>query len=122
MPSAIPPIQGEGLPVAVNDAPTKGHPSTVKETGLASSSRASSSDDENLDKTSKNPFADPVIAAHWRSVYEKAQYESRHVLDEELEWTEKEEKRIVRKLDFRVCLWAVSSPPLSIRHRRDLQG
>jgi hypothetical protein len=56
-------------------------------------------------------------------VYEKAQYECRHVLDADLTWTKEEEKKLVRKLDWHggslvdlqglisltspiVCLWA----------------
>jgi hypothetical protein len=58
--------------------------------------------------TEKNPFADPDIAAYWISVYEKSQYECRHVVDPKLEWTAAEERKLVRKLDWHVCLWAVS--------------
>ncbi|KAK3360567.1 major facilitator superfamily domain-containing protein [Lasiosphaeria hispida] len=54
----------------------------------------------------KNPFADPVTAEHWREVYEKSQYECRHVYNPTLTWTEEEEKTIIRKLDWRICLWA----------------
>ena len=56
----------------------------------------------------KNPFRDSAVAQHWTEVYEKSQYECRHVFDPTLTWTEEEEKRLVRKLDWRVCLWAVS--------------
>lgn len=56
---------------------------------------------------SKNPFLDPEVAEYWRTVYEKAQYECRHVFDPSLTWTAEEEKAIVRKLDWRICLWAV---------------
>lgn len=53
-----------------------------------------------------NPFLDEATAAHWRQVYEESQYECRHVFDPHLTWTQEEEKRIIRKLDWRVCLWA----------------
>jgi hypothetical protein len=59
------------------------------------------------DTDAKNPFLDPEIAQYWRLVYEKAQYECRHVFDPSLTWSEDEEKRLVRKLDLRICLWAV---------------
>lgn len=50
-------------------------------------------------------FQDPEVAEHYRIVYEKAQYECRHVFDPELTWTEEEEKRLVRKLDWRgMCI------------------
>ncbi|KAH6608346.1 hypothetical protein Trco_001692 [Trichoderma cornu-damae] len=54
----------------------------------------------------KNPFSDPAVAQHWREVYEKSNYECRHVFDPSLSWSEEEERRLVRKLDWRVCLWA----------------
>ncbi|KAL6908615.1 major facilitator superfamily domain-containing protein [Trichoderma evansii] len=54
----------------------------------------------------KNPFRDPAVAQHWSEVYEKAQYECRHVFDPSLSWSEEEERRLVRKLDWRICLWA----------------
>lgn len=47
-----------------------------------------------------NPFKDPKTLAHWQKVYENASYECRHVLDPELEWTAKEERRLVWKLDW----------------------
>jgi hypothetical protein len=62
-------------------------------------------DGENSD--ANNPFLDQEVAEYWRTVYEKAQYECRHVFDPSLTWTAEEEKAIVRKLDWRICLWAV---------------
>lgn len=64
----------------------------------------------------KNPFRDPAVAQHWSEVYEKSQYECRHVFDPSLSWSEEEERRLVRKLDWRICLWAVCqrfSPPMA---------
>jgi hypothetical protein len=55
---------------------------------------------------STNIFADPEVRAYYVDVYEKAQYECRHVFDADLNWTPEEEKKIVRKLDWHVCLWA----------------
>lgn len=66
------------------------------------------SDDENtIFSERKNPFQDPEVAEHWRLTYEKSQYECRHVFDPSLTWSEEEEKRLIRKLDWRICLWAV---------------
>lgn len=53
-----------------------------------------------------NIFKDPEVAAYYRDLYEKAQYEGRHVFDPELEWTKEEERKIVWKLEWRVALWA----------------
>lgn len=55
---------------------------------------------------SSNPFEDPDVAEHWAMVYEKAQYECRGEFDPTYTWTPEEEKRLIRKLDFRVCAWA----------------
>ncbi|KAH8691994.1 putative pantothenate transporter [Talaromyces proteolyticus] len=54
----------------------------------------------------KNPFLDPEVAEYWRLTYEKSQYECRHVFDPALTWSEEEERKLVRRLDWRVCLWA----------------
>lgn len=72
-----------------------------------STSEDSGSDEEFEEDLIKNPFLNPDVAAHWRKVYEDAEYESRHVFDPTLTWTEEEEKRVRRKLDWRICTWAV---------------
>ncbi|KAL4780016.1 major facilitator superfamily domain-containing protein [Aspergillus varians] len=56
--------------------------------------------------TSQNPFADPEVAERYALIYEKAQYECRHVFEPALMWTREEERAIVRKVDWHVCLWA----------------
>lgn len=55
-----------------------------------------------------NPFLDPETAAYWRQVYDGCEYECRHVFDPTLTWSRREEQDLVRKLDWKVCLWAVS--------------
>jgi hypothetical protein len=57
--------------------------------------------------TGDNPFLDPEVTERYREVYEKAHYECRHLFDPELTWTPEEERRLVRRTDWRVCLWAV---------------
>jgi hypothetical protein len=54
--------------------------------------------DEAFGSTKDHPFADPAMAAHWRGVYEKANYENRHRFDPEFTWTAEEERRLVRKV------------------------
>jgi hypothetical protein len=49
---------------------------------------------------SGNVFADPEIKNYYVGVYEKAKYECRHVFDADLQWSEQEEKRLVRRLDW----------------------
>ncbi|KAL2200842.1 major facilitator superfamily domain-containing protein [Corynascus similis CBS 632.67] len=75
-------------------------------TSSPSASVDSGSDEEFEDDLEKNPFLDPNVAAHWKQVYENASYECRHVFDPTLTWTEEEEKRVIRKVDFRICTWA----------------
>ncbi|KAF1816976.1 MFS general substrate transporter [Eremomyces bilateralis CBS 781.70] len=55
---------------------------------------------------SANPFADPQVRDYYIGVYEKAKYECRHAFDADATWTKEEEKKIIRKLDWHVCLWA----------------
>ncbi|KAG7421925.1 hypothetical protein ACKAV7_000235 [Fusarium commune] len=64
------------------------------------------SGDETANSSIEHPFSDPEIADRWRKVYENAQYENRHRFDPSFTWTAQEEKRLVRKIDFRICLWA----------------
>ena len=49
---------------------------------------------------STNIFSDPEVKAYYIGVYEKAQYECRHVFDADLTWSQEEEKKLVRKLDW----------------------
>ena len=65
-----------------------------------------SDSDEDGEALRKNPFLDPDVAEHWAAVYEKSQYESRHAFDPSFTWSEEEERKLVRRLDWRVCFWA----------------
>lgn len=51
-------------------------------------------------------FSDPVVAEHWRQIYEKAGYENRHRFDPTFSWSAEEEWKLVRKVDSRIVLWA----------------
>ncbi|RFU28872.1 hypothetical protein B7463_g7465, partial [Scytalidium lignicola] len=74
---------------------------------IVSSSNSSNTEVGGEAEHQKNPFSDRKVADYYASVYEKSQYECRHEFDPSLEWTEKEEKRVVRKIDLRVCTWAM---------------
>jgi hypothetical protein len=63
--------------------------------------------DDDISET-RNPFLDPEVAERYAQIYEDAEYECRHAFDPKLTWTREEEKAIVRKIDWHVCLWAVS--------------
>ncbi|KAJ8125984.1 hypothetical protein O1611_g7654 [Lasiodiplodia mahajangana] len=94
--------------ISVTDNPIVSSPSSSslddKNPSIHSSTRSLPSEEELALKT--NPFIDPRVATQWKQVYDDCKYECRHVFDATLEWTEQEEKRIIRKLDWRVCLWA----------------
>lgn len=51
-------------------------------------------------------FSDPTVAEYWRGIYEKARYEGRHRYDPTFTWSAAEEKRLKRKIDFRIMIWA----------------
>jgi len=70
-----------------------------------------SDSDEDGQLLKKNPFLDPDVAEHWSKVYEKARYECRHEFDPSFNWSSEEEKKLVHRLDWHVCLWAVSLLP-----------
>lgn len=57
-------------------------------------------------QTDANPFMDPAIAEYYRKVYEESKYECLSAFDPDFEWTSKEEKKLVRKLDWRVTVTA----------------
>ncbi|RKL30450.1 putative transporter [Fusarium proliferatum] len=71
-----------------------------------SEDRRFDSGDETANSSIEHPFSDPEVADRWRKVYENAQYENRHRFDPSFTWTAQEEKKLVRKIDFRICLWA----------------
>ncbi|SMR53101.1 unnamed protein product [Zymoseptoria tritici ST99CH_1E4] len=50
-------------------------------------------------------FAKPEVAEYWRGVYEAAQYEGRHRFDPDVTWSAEEEKKLLRKIDWRIMTW-----------------
>lgn len=50
---------------------------------------------------STNIFSDPEIREFYVKMYEKAKYECRHAFDADLTWTAEEEKKLIRKIDWR---------------------
>lgn len=45
-------------------------------------------------------FTDSLRAEHWRGVYEGSKYECRHRFDPSFQWTAKEEKKALRKVNM----------------------
>ncbi|KAH8647783.1 major facilitator superfamily domain-containing protein [Xylariales sp. PMI_506] len=70
--------------------------------------------------SAEHVFSNSAVAAYWRGVYDKANYENRHRFDPELTWTAEEERKVVKKIDFRIMVWAwVMFCALDI-HRRNI--
>ncbi|RFN43801.1 hypothetical protein FIE12Z_11967 [Fusarium flagelliforme] len=86
-------------------AASQGRDTTTKLVDAKDQSHVDSGD-ESAASSIEHPFSDPEIADRWRKVYEKAEYENRHRFDPSFTWTDHEEKKLVRKIDFRICLWA----------------
>lgn len=65
----------------------------------------SSVNSEGYGSSDDHIFKDPLVASHWRDIYEQANYENRHRFDPDLQWTAEEEKKVLRKIDFRISEW-----------------
>lgn len=74
---------------------------TVPDT-LSVNSVSSESSDETISE--ENPFIDPKTADYYRDIYEASNYECLVAFDPYYKWTPEEERKLVRKLDFRVAL------------------
>lgn len=72
--------------------------------------RGSSEEEEGGDgdygSSNNHIFSDPMVADRWRRIYEAAQYENRHRFDPGYTWTAQEEQKLVRKVDWRIMIWA----------------
>lgn len=101
-------------------ASTKGDSATVvvRDSGQNENKRVYGTVESDGESTnSHNPFLDTDLAQRWKDVYENAQYECRHYFDPGLTWSADEERRLVRKIDWRICLWAVCCPILQTEIR-----
>ncbi|KAI8272958.1 putative transporter [Colletotrichum sp. SAR11_240] len=93
--------------------PFKDHPEETKDVSTSQSQATDASvsslrevSDNAYGSTDEHVFSDPSIAEYWRKVYEKAQYENRHRFDPSYQWSAEEEKKLVRKIDKRIMVWA----------------
>ncbi|EQB45872.1 hypothetical protein CGLO_15183 [Colletotrichum gloeosporioides Cg-14] len=93
--------------------PFRDHPEETKDVSTSQSQATDASlssvrevSDNAYGSTDEHVFSDPSIAEYWRKVYEKAQYENRHRFDPSYQWSAEEEKKLVRKIDKRIMVWA----------------
>ena len=63
-------------------------------------------DESGYGSSDEHIFSDPSLAEYWHGIYEKAGYENRHRFDPDYKWTAEEEKKLVRKIDLRIMVWA----------------
>ncbi|KAH7153324.1 major facilitator superfamily domain-containing protein [Dactylonectria macrodidyma] len=88
-------------------APKSASQDDTKEVFVQDSSATNyDSGNETTSSASDHVFSDPKVADHWRQVYENAKYENRHRFDPSFSWDLEEERRLVKKIDWRITLWA----------------
>ncbi|KAI1655010.1 MFS general substrate transporter [Daldinia decipiens] len=83
-------------------------------------SKEITSEGDEYGSTDDHIFSDPSVAEYWRAKYEKASYENRHRFDPEYKWTAEEERRLVRKIDARIMVWAWLMFCALDMHRRNI--
>jgi hypothetical protein len=94
-----------------NDAAASSGPDSDSQDGGSEDGYGSSED---------HVFSKANVATYWRGVYERAGYENRHRFDPHYVWTAEEEKKLVRKIDWRIMTWAwIMFCALDI-HRRNI--
>lgn len=76
--------------------------------------------DEQASVAEQHIFSDPVVAEHWRAIYEKAGYENRHRFDPTFTWSPEEERALVRKIDLKIMVWAWTMFCALDMHRRNI--
>lgn len=77
-------------------------------------------DDEGTSVAEQHIFSDPVVAERWRDIYKTANYENRHRFDPTFTWSAEEERRLVRKIDLRIMIWAWTMFCALDVHRRNI--
>lgn len=76
--------------------------------------------DENYGSSNNHIFSDPLVADRWRRIYDAAKYENRHRFDPSYTWTSQEEQKLVRKIDWRIMVWAWIMFCAMDLHRRNI--
>ncbi|KAI1096532.1 MFS general substrate transporter [Rostrohypoxylon terebratum] len=102
------------------DIEKSANPKTVNSSRSSKEIPTSTDGDQEYGSTDDHIFSDPAVAEKWRRVYENAKYENRHRFDPEFKWTAEEEKRLVRKVDARIMVWAWLMFCALDMHRRNI--
>ncbi|KAK4226000.1 major facilitator superfamily domain-containing protein [Podospora fimiseda] len=114
-------VDTPAAPPSSNDNPDKKE--NILDSGrdsAASVDEEDFADAEGYGSTRNHIFSDPSVAEYWHGIYEKAGYENRHRFQPEFQWTAEEERKVLRKIDWRIMLWAwVMFCALDI-HRRNI--
>lgn len=72
--------------------------SKTKDDGIKITAIESTSSIE-TDQVAKNPFLDPKVEEYYRQLYSESKYECYDAFDPGYEWTEEEERKVVKKLN-----------------------
>ncbi|KAG7666026.1 uncharacterized protein J8A68_000456 [[Candida] subhashii] len=73
--------------------------SKTKDDGIKITAIESTSSIE-TDQVAKNPFLDPKVEEYYRQLYSESKYECYDAFDPGYEWTEEEERKVVKKLNI----------------------
>ncbi|KAI0887485.1 MFS general substrate transporter [Annulohypoxylon maeteangense] len=104
-----------------SDIEKSAHPKeTVNSSRSSKDEPTAKKPDEDYGSTDDHVFSDPSVAEKWRGVYEKAKYENRHRFDPNFKWTAEEERRLVKKVDARIMVWAWLMFCALDMHRRNI--
>lgn len=94
-------VSSEGKPDIIPGNLLDGAQIVTKSGNLVTKDGVVISTQESDASLSTNVFADPEIRDFYVKMYEKAKYECRHAFDADLTWTDEEEKKLIRKVDWR---------------------
>ncbi|KAI1467134.1 MFS general substrate transporter [Daldinia caldariorum] len=93
---------------------------TIQDTADSGRTTKNISEGDEYGSTDDHVFSDPSVAEYWSAKYEKARYENRHRFDPTYKWTAEEERRLVRKIDARIMVWAWLMFCALDMHRRNI--
>ncbi|CEP22079.1 unnamed protein product [Cyberlindnera jadinii] len=90
---------------SISSEDSRGSGKVVK-SNVEESTRQLDFDEESLSSSEYHIFKDAENVKFYTNIYEKAQYECRHLFDPIFTWTPEEERKVIWKCDWRVTFWA----------------